>query len=39
MYYKNNLYSLINTLSAIVDNNIKGLFFSSSAKVYRTPET
>ena len=39
MYYKNNLYSLINMLSAIVDNNIKGFIFSSSATVYGTPET
>ncbi|MDX6746931.1 UDP-glucose 4-epimerase GalE [Polaribacter sp. PL03] len=39
MYYKNNLYSLLNTLSAQVENNINGFIFSSSATVYGTPET
>lgn len=39
MYYKNNLYSLINTLSSMVNNSIKGFIFSSSATVYGTPET
>ncbi|MEO9572133.1 MAG: UDP-glucose 4-epimerase GalE [Polaribacter sp.] len=39
MYYKNNLYSLINMLSSMVENNINGVIFSSSATVYGTPET
>ena len=39
MYYKNNLYSLINVLSSQIENNIEGFIFSSSATVYGTPET
>jgi UDP-glucose 4-epimerase len=39
MYYKNNLYSLLNTLSAQMENGINGFIFSSSATVYGTPET
>ena len=39
MYYKNNLYSLINTLSAQIENGINGFIFSSSATVYGTPKT
>lgn len=39
MYYKNNLYSLLNTLSAQIENGIEGFIFSSSATVYGTPET
>ncbi len=38
MYYKNNLYSLLNTLSAQLENGINGFIFSSSATVYGTPE-
>lgn len=38
MYYKNNLYSLINVLSAIEKNNINGFIFSSSATVYGDPK-
>ena len=38
MYYKNNLYSLINVLSAQIENNIKSFIFSSSATVYGTPD-
>lgn len=38
MYYKNNLYSLLNTLSAQIENGINGFIFSSSATVYGTPE-
>lgn len=39
MYYKNNLYSLINTLTALTENNINGFIFSSSATVYGAPES
>lgn len=39
MYYNNNLCSLINVLSAQIENNIEGFIFSSSATVYGTPET
>lgn len=39
MYYKNNLYSLINTLTALTENTINGFIFSSSATVYGTPES
>ncbi len=39
MYYKNNLYSLINVLNAQIENNIKGFIFSSSATVYGTPDS
>ncbi|MFK8059663.1 MAG: UDP-glucose 4-epimerase GalE [Polaribacter sp.] len=38
MYYKNNLYSLLNTLSAQIANGIGGFIFSSSATVYGTPK-
>ena len=38
-YYKNNLYTLLNTLSAQIKNNINGFIFSSSATVYGNPET
>lgn len=38
MYYKNNLYSLLNTLSAQLENGINGFIFSSSATVYGNPE-
>jgi UDP-glucose 4-epimerase len=38
-YYKNNLYSLLNTLSAQRENGIKNFIFSSSATVYGTPKT
>ena len=37
MYYQNNLFSLINTLKAQQDNNIKHHIFSSSATVYGNP--
>ncbi|WP_299058857.1 UDP-glucose 4-epimerase GalE [uncultured Polaribacter sp.] len=37
MYYKNNLYALLNTLSAQLENGINGFIFSSSATVYGTP--
>ena len=39
MYYKNNLYSLLNVLNAQIENNIDGFIFSSSATVYGNPET
>jgi UDP-glucose 4-epimerase len=39
MYYKNNLYSLINTLTALTETNINGFIFSSSATVYGTPKS
>ena len=39
MYYKNNLYSLINTLTALTETTINGFIFSSSATVYGTPES
>lgn len=39
MYYKNNLYSLLNVISAQIENGIRGFIFSSSATVYGTPET
>jgi UDP-glucose 4-epimerase len=38
MYYKNNLYSLINTLNAQVENKIENIIFSSSATVYGEPD-
>ena len=38
MYYKNNLYTLINVLNAQIENNIKGFVFSSSATVYGNPD-
>ncbi len=39
MYYKNNLYSLINTLTALTETTINGFIFSSSATVYGTPKS
>ena len=39
MYYKNNLYSLLNVISAQIENGIEGFIFSSSATVYGTPKT
>ncbi|EWH13793.1 UDP-glucose 4-epimerase [Cellulophaga geojensis KL-A] len=39
MYYKNNFYSLINTLHAQTKNNINNFIFSSSATVYGLPKT
>ena len=39
MYYKNNLYTLINTLTALTENSINGFIFSSSATVYGTPKS
>ncbi|WP_298493933.1 UDP-glucose 4-epimerase GalE [uncultured Algibacter sp.] len=37
-YYKNNLYSLLNTLEAQSVNGINNFIFSSSATVYGTPD-
>ena len=37
-YYKNNFYSLLNTLEAQSDNAINNFIFSSSATVYGIPE-
>lgn len=39
MYYRNNMFSLINTLQGQVDNNIQNIIFSSSATVYGEPDT
>jgi len=39
MYYKNNLYSLLNTLKSQSTLGIGNFIFSSSATVYGTPET
>jgi UDP-glucose 4-epimerase len=39
MYYKNNLYSLLNTLEAQRKHGINNFIFSSSATVYGTPKT
>ena len=39
MYYKNNFYSLINTLASQSENGINNFIFSSSATVYGTPDT
>ena len=39
MYYKNNLYTLLNVLEAQNKNNINSFIFSSSATVYGTPIT
>jgi len=36
-YYKNNFYSLLNTLEAQSNNGIENFIFSSSATVYGTP--
>jgi len=38
MYYRNNLFSLVNILQAMNDNGIKNLVFSSSCTVYGQPE-
>jgi len=38
-YYKNNFYSLLNTLDAQIENGINNFIFSSSATVYGLPET
>lgn len=37
-YYKNNLYSLLNTLNSQIENGIQNFIFSSSATVYGTPK-
>lgn len=37
-YYQNNLYSLLNTINAQIENNINSIIFSSSATVYGTPK-
>lgn len=39
MYYKNNFYSLLNTLDAQSAHGINNFIFSSSATVYGTPNT
>lgn len=39
MYYKNNIYSLLNTLEAQCLHSINNFIFSSSATVYGTPKT
>ena len=38
MYYRNNIYSLVNILQSMKDNNIENLVFSSSCTVYGQPE-
>lgn len=38
MYYRNNLFSLVNILQGMKDNNIDNLVFSSSCTVYGQPE-
>lgn len=38
LYYRNNLYSLVNVLQGMKDNNIQNLVFSSSCTVYGQPE-
>ncbi len=38
MYYRNNLYSLVNILQSMKDNKIENLVFSSSCTVYGQPE-
>lgn len=38
MYYQNNLFSLVNMLQALEQNDISNFIFSSSATVYGTPE-
>lgn len=38
MYYKNNFYSLLNSLEAQSKNGINNFIFSSSATVYGTPD-
>ena len=39
MYYRNNLFSLLNTINAQVENKIENIIFSSSATVYGEPDT
>ena len=39
MYYKNNFYSLLNTIEAQKNYGINNFIFSSSATVYGTPDT
>lgn len=39
MYYMNNFYSLLNTLTSQSENKINNFIFSSSATVYGTPDT
>ena len=39
MYYKNNLFGLLNTLEAQIDLGINSFIFSSSATVYGSPKT
>jgi UDP-glucose 4-epimerase len=39
IYYRNNLFSLVNILQAMKDNRIMNLVFSSSCTVYGQPET
>ncbi len=39
MYYRNNMFSLLNTLQGQIDNNIKNIIFSSSATVYGEPDS
>ena len=38
MYYRNNLFSLVNILQGMKDNNIENFVFSSSCTVYGQPE-
>jgi len=38
MYYRNNLFSLVNILQSMKDNGIENLVFSSSCTVYGQPE-
>jgi UDP-glucose 4-epimerase len=38
-YYTNNLYALLNTLSAQIESGIQDIIFSSSATVYGNPKT
>ena len=38
MYYRNNLFSLVNILQGMKDNNIENIVFSSSCTVYGQPE-
>jgi UDP-glucose 4-epimerase len=38
LYYKNNLFSLVNVLEGMKENNIQNLVFSSSCTVYGQPD-
>ncbi len=38
-YYENNLYSSINLMMSMMENNVRRMVFSSSATVYGEPET